>query len=75
MKIKLPYGKGFQEAEIEDQRVKAVLEASLEEYKPEDDELTIVKKAMENPIGSKKLSEIAAGKDKVVILISDHTRP
>ena len=30
---------------------------------------------MENPIGSKKLSEIAAGKDKVVILISDHTRP
>lgn len=75
MKIKLPYGKGFQEAEIDDKRVNAVLEASLEEYEPEDDQLTIVRKAMENPIGSQRLKEIAVGKDKVVILISDHTRP
>lgn len=75
MKIKLPYGKGFQESEIDEQRVNAVLEASLEEYEPEDDQLTIVRKAMENPIGSQRLKEIAVGKDKVVILISDHTRP
>lgn len=30
---------------------------------------------MANPIESKKLKELAVGKDKVVILISDHTRP
>ena len=75
MKIKLPYGKGFQETEISNERINGVLEASIEEYQPEDDQLTIVKKAMKNPIDSKKLKELAVGKDKVVILISDHTRP
>lgn len=75
MKIELPYGKGFQETEISNERINGVLEASIEEYQPEDDQLTIVKKAMENPIDSKKLKELAVGKDKVVILISDHTRP
>ena len=75
MKIELPYGKGFQETEISNERINGVLEASIEEYQPEDDQLTIVKKAMKNPINSKKLKELAVGKDKVVILISDHTRP
>lgn len=75
MKIELPYGKGFQETEISNERINGVLEASIEKYQPEDDQLTIVKKAMKNPINSKKLKELAVGKDKVVILISDHTRP
>lgn len=75
MKIELPYGKGFQETEISNERINGVLEASIEEYQPEDDQLTIVKKAMKNPINSKKLKELAVDKDKVVILISDHTRP
>lgn len=75
MKIKLPYGKSYQETEISDQRIKAILESSLEEYNPSDDQLTIVKKAMENPIESKRLKDLAIGKKKVVILISDHTRP
>lgn len=75
MKIKLPYGKGHQETEIADERVLAVLESSLESYEPEDDQLTIVRKSMENPIGSPRLKELAVGKENVVILISDHTRP
>lgn len=75
MKIKLPYGKTFQETEIEDSRIQGILTSHLEEYHPEDDQLTIVKEAMASPIESKKLKELAVGKDKVVILISDHTRP
>lgn len=75
MKIKLPYGKAYQETKIDDSRILGVLTSHLEEYHPEDDQLTIVKKAMENPIESKKLKELAVGKNKVVILISDHTRP
>lgn len=75
MKIKLPYGKTFQETEVDDSRIQGILTSHLEEYHPEDDQLTIVKKAMANPIESKKLKELAVGKDKVVILISDHTRP
>ncbi len=35
----------------------------------------IVQEAMEHPIGSPRLSELAAGKDDVVIICSDHTRP
>ncbi|MDY2927690.1 nickel-dependent lactate racemase [Anaerococcus sp.] len=75
MKIKLPYGKTFQETEIDDSRIQGILTSHLEEYQPEEDQLTIVKNAMANPIESKKLKELAVGKDKVVILISDHTRP
>lgn len=35
----------------------------------------IVLDAMAHPIGSPRLSELAAGKEKVVIICSDHTRP
>lgn len=35
----------------------------------------IVQEAMEHPIGSPRLSELAKGKDRVVIICSDHTRP
>lgn len=75
MRVKLPYGKTFQETDIDDSRILGVLESQLEEYKPSLSEEEIVRQSMENPIGSKKLSELAVGKDKVVILISDHTRP
>ncbi|UKI35604.1 MAG: nickel-dependent lactate racemase [Clostridiales bacterium] len=34
-----------------------------------------MKDALANPVGSKKLSELAAGKKNVVIIASDHTRP
>lgn len=75
MRVRLPYGKTFQETDIDDSRILGVLESQLEEYKPSLSEEEIVRQSMENPIGSKKLSELAVGKDKVVILISDHTRP
>lgn len=35
----------------------------------------IVLEAMENPIGSPKLSELSVGRQNVVIICSDHTRP
>ncbi len=75
MNIKLPYGKSYQETDIDDKRVLGVLTSHLEEFKAADDQDHIVKKAMENPIGSPRLKDLAKGKDKVVILISDHTRP
>ena len=52
-----------------------VLTSSIEEYKPEIEGEELVKAAMEAPVGSKKLSELAKGKEKVVIIASDHTRP
>lgn len=53
-----------------------ILESSLgsmpKNGKTEDE---IVIEAMEHPIGSPKLSELSAGKQNVVIICSDHTRP
>ena len=40
-----------------------------------EDTQKLVKAAMENPIDSPKLSELAKGKPDCTIIISDHTRP
>ncbi len=61
--------------EFDSKELSGILTSSIEEYKPEYDELTLVKKALEEPIASPKLSELAKGKQNVVIIASDHTRP
>ena len=73
--VKFPYGKTHLEIDIEDKYLKGVLLSHLNEYVPEKDEVSLVRQALENPIGSKKLSELAQGKKNVVIICSDHTRP
>ena len=73
--IKFPYGKTHLEIDIEDKYLKGILLSHLNEYVPQKDEHTLVKEALENPIGSEKLSHLAVGKKNVVIICSDHTRP
>ena len=73
--IKFPFGKEFLEYNFDDNRLLGVLESSIEEYKPLGTAEELVKSAMENPIGSPKLSELAKGKKNIVIIASDHTRP
>ena len=73
--VKLPYGKEFVDLEVADDRLQAVLVSELHHYTPEAGQLELVKKALENPVGTPKLSEMAKGKNKVVIIASDHTRP
>ena len=73
--IRFPYGKEFLEYDFEGEDLRGVLTSSLHEYKPVLEGIPLVKKALENPIGSKPLSELAKGKEKVVIIASDHTRP
>ncbi|MBO5701603.1 MAG: nickel-dependent lactate racemase [Clostridia bacterium] len=53
----------------------AVLEPSINSYIPEAGEAELVRRAMASPIGAPRLSELAKGKEKVVIIASDHTRP
>ena len=73
--ILFPYGKEKLSHKFESNELAGVLTSSIEEYEPEFDEITLVKKAMENPIGSSKLSELAKNKKNIVIIASDHTRP
>ena len=73
--IQLPYGKGTLTASIPDERFNGTLVSKMTEYVPEKGEVELVKDALEHPIGTPKLSEMAIGKNKVVIIASDHTRP
>ena len=74
-KVAFPYGKEKIEFNFEDKELLGVLESSIEEYKPTLDEASLVKNALANPVGAKRLSELAKGKKNIVIIASDHTRP
>lgn len=73
--VKFPYGKEMIPLEIADERLKGVLVSNLHDYKSEKSQTELVREALEHPIGTPKLSELAKGKEKVVIIASDHTRP
>ena len=73
--VKIPYGKGFIDADIPDARLEGVLESKAHHYQAEAGEQELVKNALANPIGSPRLRDLAQGKNKIVIIASDHTRP
>ncbi len=73
--IGFPYGKEKLTLDIPEEELCGVIESNINTYKPALSEDDIVKEAMAHPIGSRPLSELAVGKNKVVIIASDHTRP
>lgn len=72
--ILIPYHTGTMDLHIEEKNLKAVLNAKVHEFKPDGSEPEIVRRALANPIGSKRLSELAIGKKRVTLITSDHTR-
>lgn len=73
MKSVIPFG--FNEITVEHDCIKAVYDSRIEELGRTKSEDEIVLEAMRHPIMSKTLSELAQGKKKTTIIISDHTRP
>ena len=73
--FKLPYYKGHIDYNIPDELVAAVLTSKTEEFVPEKDESDLVRDALQNPIASLPLCELAKNKKHIVIISSDHTRP
>ncbi len=73
--LKFPFGRGELEIEIDEERLKGILLSRAHEFEASKSETEIVKEAISNPIGSKKLSELARHKEDIVIISSDHTRP
>ncbi|MDR3073826.1 MAG: nickel-dependent lactate racemase [Deltaproteobacteria bacterium] len=69
------YGRGTLPLEIPDSRLNGVLLSRAHAFKPEGTEAALVRRALENPIGAPRLSELARGKKNIVLLASDHTRP
>ncbi|MDO4939528.1 MAG: nickel-dependent lactate racemase [Lachnospiraceae bacterium] len=75
MNIKIPYGKEYFSLKLNDDIRVNVVGCRLDTYKAEYSQEELVKRALDDPIGSKKLSDLSRGKKKVVIIASDHTRP
>ena len=74
MQIAFPYGRGEILHDFAGEDLRAVAEAPLRSFVPEESGEELIRRAMENPAG-RRLSELARGKKKIVIIISDHTRP
>ncbi|KXO14801.1 hypothetical protein HMPREF3189_01524 [Clostridiales bacterium KA00134] len=72
-KVRLPYSKEFIELEVDDDV--AILESKAHDFKPDKSQEELVREALENPIDSKRLCELAKGKKRITIITSDHTRP
>ena len=72
--VLFPYGKEKIEYTFGDE-LQGVLESKIEEYHPQKCQQDLVLDAMKNPIGTKTLKELSVGKNNVVIIASDHTRP
>ena len=71
----LPYGREKLSFKIEEEHLKGVLVSELQSYRPEKTGTELVREALEHPIGTDRLCDLAAGKKKVVEIASDHTRP
>jgi len=75
MEISIPYGRTRLTAEIADDRLQAVLCSHLESYVPPMGETELVEAALASPIGSEPLEKLAVGRENIVLIASDHTRP
>ncbi|MDR3258736.1 MAG: nickel-dependent lactate racemase [Fusobacteriaceae bacterium] len=74
-KVFFPYGKETLELDIPDNRFKAQLVSKMHHYKAPKSPEELVREALDNPVGSPKLSELVKGKKKILLIASDHTRP
>ena len=73
MRIDLGFGSGVQRVEIPDENLLAVLNPNTLELGLTGEEE--VRRALQNPIGSKHLGDIVEPGEKIVIITSDITRP
>lgn len=73
--IVFPYGKKKVSHTFSDKELAGVLTSKIETYQPKGSECDLIRAAMEHPVGSQRLCELAKGKEKIVIIASDHTRP
>ena len=73
MKIDIPYGKEKIELNIPQENIQDIIQGGGTGWSA--DEKQIIEEALENPIGSPRLSKLAEEKSSAAILASDITRP
>lgn len=75
MRTLLPYDRKGILVEIDDRNFVGSLVSKVESYHPGMSPPELVEAALDHPIGSPRLEELAKGKKNIVIISSDHTRP
>lgn len=70
----IPYYTSSLPLHVEDKNLKAVLNSRTDTYDAGKSEADLVREALAHPIGTPRLRELARGKQKVVLVTSDHTR-
>lgn len=73
MKIRIPSGSSFCEADVPEENLLGVFSPSLPP--PAADPLVETDRALDAPFGSPRLEELAARSKTATVLCSDHTRP
>lgn len=72
--ISIPYDTSHVTLHVSQEHLAGILTARTEEYRPQLGEQELVRQALEHPIGTPPLAQLAQGKRKVTIVTSDHTR-
>lgn len=73
--VQFPYGRESLELHIPEARHAGTLVSDLHHFVSDRSEWELVRDALEHPVGTPRLREMCCGKEKIVILASDHTRP
>ena len=72
--IPIPYGRDYLNLHISEENLIEEIYAKTDEYVPEKSETELIRDALHTPIGTPPLVDLAKGKNRVVIITSDHTR-
>ena len=72
--IPIPYYTSTLDLHVDEENLKAVLTAKMHGFHAEKSQEQLVLDALEHPVGSPRLRELARDKQKIVIVTSDHTR-
>jgi len=75
LNIKLPYSTGYMELTLDASRVKGILTSRVNTLQAEQSAQDIVWEALNNPVQSSRLRDMAKNAGNVLIITSDHTRP
>ena len=73
--VTFPYGREHVQYTFEKENLLGVLTSSIEQYIPVHTGRELVRQALQAPVNSAPLCELAKAAQKIVIIASDHTRP
>ena len=75
LNIKVPYSTGYKQIKLDDARVNGILNSAAHRLEIRRSQEELIWDALNHPIHSLKLRDIAKNTRTVLIITSDHTRP